>query len=343
MCSLATIKEIADKCKLSASTVSRVLNNDVTISVQLETREKIFRVAKDLGYKTVMERKLEQQRNSKPELEIGILLCQSYAEEIGDPYFLSIRQGAEMELSQQGARTFVFRLNEIESSATLEHLDGLIVIGRVNATALRSLSNLENVVYINHTPNIDLYDSVIINFENATEKALRYLLECGYKRIGYIGGKEKEHLRNLSKTYEDKRILTFVRFLTERNLYNEAAVLVGEYTMSDGYELMKRAISVGLQEAYFIASDPMAIGALRALQEAGIRVPEDVGIVGFDDIEATLYSNPPLTTVKVHTNEMGKLGVKLLLDRMVGLRKLPLTVTVPTELTVRESCRQLNN
>lgn len=80
----------------------------------------------------------------------------------------------------------------------------------------------------------------------------------------------------------------------------------------------------------------MAVGALRALQEANLRSPEDVAIVSFDDIEMAQFASTPLTTVRVHTEEMGRTGVKLLLDRISG-RKLPLQVTVPTELVVRES------
>jgi LacI family transcriptional regulator len=83
----------------------------------------------------------------------------------------------------------------------------------------------------------------------------------------------------------------------------------------------------------------MAIGALRALQEAKLKVPDDVAIIGFDDIEAAKFASTPLTTIKVHTREMGRIGVKLLLDRLNG-RELPLTVKVPTELVVRESCRK---
>nr|WP_263324456.1 LacI family DNA-binding transcriptional regulator [Neobacillus sp. Marseille-Q6967] len=334
---MATIKDIADKSHVSASTVSRVLNNDDTISVQAETRERILQVAKDLGYKTIVERRMKQKQ--KASQSVGIIVTQSLDEEVSDPYFLSIRQGIEMELASHGIKTATFRLHETETNQMMDGLDGLIVVGRIKETALKAICKVENVVYINHSPNEDLYDAVVIDFERATEKVLKHFLAAGYTRIGYIGGREKEHIKNQRFNSEDKRLTTFERFMKEQNLFDPKAVFIGEYTMAQGYELMKQAIRSGnLPEAFFIASDPLAIGALRALQEANLKVPEDVAIIGFDDIEAAKFASTPLTTIRVHTREMGKTGVKLLLDRLNG-RELPLTVTLPTELVIRESCK----
>jgi len=333
---MATIKEIADKSNVSASTVSRVLNNDHTLTVQAKTRERILRVAKELGYETILERRLKQKQQDTK--HVGIMLTQSLDEEISDPYFLSIRQGIEMELAHNGIKTATFRLHETEGNQMIEELDGLIVVGRVKESTLKAISRVDNVVYINHSPNEDLYDSVVINFERATEKALHHLLATGYKRIGYIGGKEMEHLKNQKLLSEDKRLTTFERYMKEKNLYNQESIFIGEYTMAQGYHLMKKAIQTSkLPEAFFIGSDPMAIGALRAIQEANLHVPEDVAIISFDDIEAAKFASTPLTTIRVPTKEMGQIGVKLLLDRLNG-RELPLTVTLPTELVIRESC-----
>ncbi|MBO0959811.1 LacI family DNA-binding transcriptional regulator [Neobacillus sp. MM2021_6] len=338
---MATIRDIADKSKVSASTVSRVLNNDDTITVQPGTRERILQVAKELGYETIVERRMKQKQQAiGKELSVGIVLCQSLDEEISDPYFLSIRQGIEMELARFGINTATFRLNETEANQMIDGLDGLIVVGRIKETALKSISKVEDVVYINHSPNEDLYDAVVIDFEKATEKVLKYLLDTGYKRIGYIGGKEVDHIRNKKFNSEDKRHTTFERFMKDKELFDPEVVFIGEYTMVQGYELMKQAIGAGkLPEAFFIASDPMAIGALRALQEANLKVPEDIAVIGFDDIEAAKFTSTPLTTIRVHTREMGRIGVKLLLDRLNG-RDIPLTVKVSTELVVRESCRR---
>jgi LacI family transcriptional regulator len=338
---MATIKDIANRTNVSPTTVSRVLNNDQTISVLEETRQRIFQAAKELGYKTILERQTEKHIESiKKTPKVGILLCQTLEEEMSDPYFLSIRQGVEEELLKQGfTSTSMFRLHETDGNPLIHDFDGLIVIGRINEGALKKVSDhVQNVVYINHSPDDTLYDSVVIDFVKSTELALNHLLELGYKRIGYIGGTEKEHINSGKVRIEDERLTTFEKFVKREGIYNPSWTFIGEYQMSQGYEMMKIALELEEKpEAFFIASDPMAIGALKALQEANLSVPSDVAIVSFDDIEIAQFTSTPLTTIRVQTKEMGQTGVKLLMDRFNG-RKIPLKVIVPSELVVRQSC-----
>ncbi|NEW00623.1 substrate-binding domain-containing protein [Bacillus megaterium] len=102
---------------------------------------------------------------------------------------------------------------------------------------------------------------------------------------------------------------------------------------------MKKFIEKGsLPSAMLIASDPMAIGAMRALNEANIKVPQDLSIISFDDIEAAAYLNPPLSTVKIHTDEMGKMAVKLLYDRIKG-RSVPIKAILAADFILRDSCQ----
>lgn len=218
-------------------------------------------------------------------------------------------------------------------------MDGVIVIGRVHDEAVKHISGrLEHAVFINHSPDPQAYDSIGIDFESASRQAIDHLLDLGYKRLGYIGGQEKEHTlkdgQSIRRTIEDKRLTAFLESAAPQPEH----VLIGEYSMREGYRLMKKAIDQGhLPESFFIASDSMAIGALKALQEAGLQVPRDTAIVSFNGIEEAEFASTPLTTVKVYTEEMGRTGVKLLLDRLNG-RTLPHHVTLPTTLIVRQSC-----
>jgi LacI family transcriptional regulator len=338
---MATIKDIAKLSKVSAATVSRVLNGDETITVQDQTRQRIYQASKELGYKTIQERRNQQQTViSKKNPAIGVVLFLSNEEELSDPYFLSIRQGIEEELIKQGiSTTTMIRLYDKVDHQKVQELDGMIIVGRINEEVLKKISgHIKNIVYINHSPDENIYDSVVVDFQKATEKALQHLLKAGYKRIGYIGGVEREHLKERTIIGEDQRLTTYEKVMKSEGFYQPSYVFIGEYTMMQGYELMKKAVKQNdVPEAFFIASDPMAIGALRALQELRISVPSDIAIVSFDDIEMAEFCSTPLTTVKVHTKEMGQTGVKLLLDRING-RKLPLKVTVPTELVIRQSC-----
>jgi LacI family transcriptional regulator len=335
---MTTIKDIAANANVSSSTVSRVLNNDPTISVTPETRDRILEVAKQLGYKTVKKRKFEQKLTQSSSSRIGIFLAHTLEEQedgVDDPYFTSIRQGVESECLNRGIFTNkVMRLSDNHQEQIIDDIDGLIVIGGmdINVTHLvRKCS--DNIVFVNCSPDEDKFDSVVIDFEKATTSALKHLLEQGFKKIGYIGGKE----RFTDQVIEDKRHTTFVKILKSEGLYNEDHVFIGEYTMTHGYELMKTIIKKGnLPEAFFIASDSMSIGAMRALREANLKVPEDIAIASFNDVQMARFASTPLTTVKVYTEQMGRISVQLLLDRIAG-RELPLKVTVPTKLIVRDS------
>lgn len=337
---MATIKDIASISNVSMATVSRVLNNDDTLSVAEETRQRIVEAARELGYTTIRKRRTKRnmEQEEKQRLKIGIILCQSLEEELSDPYFLAIRQGVEQECKDQNfPAPELFRLNEINSVSAPTDVDGLVVIGKVYEEAVTQFtSKNKNIVYIDYSPDENNYDSVVVDFEKATNELIDHLFKHGYKRIGYIGGNQLLHFKE--EQIGDTRQQTFEKRMKQEQLYRPEDIYVGEFTMSQGYSLMKEAIKSGsLPDAFFIASDPMAVGALRALQEAGIKVPDDIALTGFDDIEMAKFASSPLTTIRVHMDLMGRTGVKLLLDQING-REIPLKVVVPTKLIVRESC-----
>lgn len=341
---MATIKEIAAKSKVSPATVSRVLNNDASLSVAEETRQRILNVAKSLDYKTVRVRKKQTQKKEKA-YKFGIFLCQSLEEELSDPYFLSIRQGVENQCRELGIEaTEIYRIFNFQISQLNEELDGLIVIGKIDKELIQRLKQkIKHFVYVDYSPDEDQFDSVVIDFHKATNLALDHLLKQGYERIGYIGGVQALHDQTKERhLFEDARHRVFNKKMAKIGKAADDHMFIGEFTMSDGYRLMKKSIEKGnLPDAYFIASDPMAVGALRAIQEKGLKVPEDVAIVSFDDVEMAKFASCPLSTIKVPTELMGKTSVKLLVDRLDG-RDIPLKVTVPTKLIVRESCGQNN-
>ncbi|WP_059104109.1 LacI family DNA-binding transcriptional regulator [Shouchella shacheensis] len=336
---MATIQDIALRSNVSRSTVSRVLNSDKTLSVSVETRDRVLKVARELNYTTVQQRK--RQRNAKVNLHarVGVYIALSKEEELGDPYFLSIRKAIERACDEQGLLvTTLFSFANLHERKTNEQLDGFLVIGRIPEELIERVKDTKTpIVCIDYSPNVRKYDSVVLDFEAATNEIIDHLLWGGYKRIGYIGGRQFEHREKKLKD-DDPRQLAFQQRMEREGLFCENDIHVDQFTMSHGYELMGAAIEQGdLAEAYFVASDPMAVGALKAISDAGLRVPEDVALVGFDDIEIATFASTPLTTVRVPTKEMGEIGVKLLIERMEG-RELPLKIIVPTELVVRESC-----
>jgi len=335
---MATIKDIAQKAGVSLATVSRVLNYDNTLSVTDETKKRIFEVAEELEYKTVKERSV--LRNNDKRLKIGIIHWYSEKEELGDPYYLSIRMGIEKECSEKNIDVVkIFKKEEQYGNSAIENFDGIMAIGKFSREDIDNFSKYSsNIVFIDSSPNERKFDSVIIDFKEAMIEVLKYLMQLGHKEIGYIGG--REYIGPNKELIRDKREKTFYDFMRENSLYNPNYVRTGKFTAEDGYKLMKRMLeNEEIPTAFFIASDTMATGAIKAIHESSLNVPEDISIVGFNDIATSKYLVPPLTTVKVYTEFMGVTAVGLLLERINESRDISKKIVIPFELIIRESCK----
>ncbi|KKI89009.1 hypothetical protein WQ54_27635 [Bacillus sp. SA1-12] len=339
---MATIKDIANEAGVSTATVSRILNNDATLSVGDDTRKRVLEVAQLLNYKPTRKR-----NTKKIEVEtyhIGIVSSVTQEEEVLDPYFMSIRLGVEMGCENLPLTIkSIIRPGNEASFDVMKELDGVIVIGGIDPKSLSELYHHNNhIVYVNNLAIKGNYDIVASGYDWATEEALEYLMNLHHKEIGFLGGKDyfsslqdKQVVRDI----EDIRKVAFESFMRKRSLYNPDNIYIGDWGAHGGYLLMKQAIDKGnLPTAFVISSDPMAIGAMRALYEARIKVPQDISIIAFNDIEAAKFLNPPLSTVKIHADEMGKTAAKLLYDRIKG-RTIPMKAILGTELVIRDSCQ----
>lgn len=338
---MATIKEIAEQAGVSAATVSRVLNNDPSLSVSEETRARIFGAAEALGYKPSRLRKLKREEQISKQ-RIGLFMWSSQEDEREDPYFASIRRGIELRCEELGIQIAkVLRGRGGAELAPIHELAGLIVVGSVHTEDIPAIySRSDRTVYVNHGEAPNGCDSVTLNFEGAMRDSLLHLLELGHRQIAYIGGDETIHRLQAGsppKEVEDPRRLLFRAIMNERGLYRSELDIRAEWSPSGGYEGMLRLLAERERPtAVIMGSDPMAVGALKALQEHSVKVPEWMAVVGFDDIEVSAFLNPPLTTVRVYTELMGKTAVQLLLERIEG-REAAMHVKVNTSLIVRES------
>lgn len=338
---MITIKQISELANVSQATVSRVLNDDHTLSVTEETRENILRIARENHYvKRTRKKSNKLSMNKQNGGKVAILLRQSLEDELINPYFLEIRKGIEMACKEQGLTTMVYRLDALHQQDIPEDLVGIIVVGIIHPESVEILrKGSTNIVFVDSSPNDKVYDSVTVDLEKATEEVIEHLMNHHYEKIGFIGGHSREYKSiNESKLFVNKRYKTFKRKMIELNKFDESHVFLGEYRMIDGYNLMKKAIETGnLPEVFIVANDAMAVGALRALQDKGIKVPKQVALVSFDDSEIAQFASCPLSTVRIFKEEMGKASVQLLLSRENG-REIPYKIVIPTELVIRESC-----
>lgn len=326
---MATIREVANRAGVSIATVSRVLNFDETLNVAEETKNRIFETAEELEY-TSSHRKKKQKA-----LNIGIAHWYTEEQELKDPYYLALRIAVEKKCDDEA---IIFqRLASYDKGH--KAFDGIMAIGKFGKGAIHKLEAYEcPIVFVDFSPDEEKYDAVVTDYKKGVRKALDYLLELGHKEIGYIGG--CEYLEG--EPIEDERETTFKAFMEEQGMFCEDCFLKGAFLPEEGYRLMKICLSQShYPSAFFIASDPIAIGAYKAIAEAGLKVGEDISLIGFDDIYTSQFLTPSLTTVKVYTDFMGETAVDVLVESIKSKHEIHKQILIPTKLMIRESCKKI--
>ena len=331
---MATIKDIAKSAGVSPATVSRVLNHDQSMSVSDETRQKIFDIAEELEYKKTKRRDKRYSQNRR----IAIVEWYTEEEELDDLYYYAIRLGVEKKAQELGYDVMRFFNNETLNQ--LEQIDGIIAIGKFSPQKIKELElYTEQLVFIDSNTLAYGHSCVTTDFENSVTTVLNHFLERGHRQIGLLVGQEQTS--DKTTILSDPRLVTFKNYLTEKQLYQETYVKIGNFSSESGYSMMKELIAnLGdqLPTAFFMASDALAVGALRALQEADIPVPDRVSLIAFNDTSIAMYVYPPLSTVTVFTEEMGRQGLQLLHEKFQHPSStIPRMVTLATKLTLRKS------
>lgn len=331
---MATIKDIAKSAGVSPATVSRVLNHDQSMSVSDETRQKIFDIAEELEYKKTKRRDKRYSQNHR----IAIVEWYTEEEELDDLYYYAIRLGVEKKAQELGYDVMRFFNNETLNQ--LEQIDGIIAIGKFSPQKIKELElYTEQLVFIDSNTLAYGHSCVTTDFENSVTTVLNHFLERGHRQIGLLVGQEQTS--DKTTILSDPRLVTFKNYLTEKQLYQETYVKIGNFSSESGYSMMKELIAnLGdqLPTAFFMASDALAVGALRALQEADIPVPDRVSLIAFNDTSIAKYVYPPLSTVTVFTEEMGRQGLQLLHEEFQHPGStIPRMVTLATKLTLRKS------
>lgn len=328
---MATIKDIANLAGVSPASVSRILNNDPTLSVPMQTRQKVFNAAKELGYEK------KKRKNDDTNMVIGIIQWLSPIQETEDPYYLSVRQGVEDFCFQNHISIKRAFYTDVDFLSSLEGVDGLVCIGKYGSKDIEIFKNIcKNIIFLDM--NIDPIHEccIVLDFKNAIKTVVSHLHSLGHQTIGYIGGLEYTD----QQLYPDVRKKYFMRFCDELHIEYQDYIIEKEFSIESGFTMMNELIQEKrIPSAIFAASDPIAIGALKALALHDIKVPEDISLVGFDNIDTANYTYPPLTTIFAPTFDMGFMGARLLYDAFKRNENLsPFRIQLPCYLIERESC-----
>lgn len=332
---MATIRDIAKMAGVSASTVSRILNNDVSLKTSLETKQKVIETAKKLNYKKVV-------KQGKAAFKLGIVQWFSPEQETKDSYYFMIRKGIEdfcIKNCIQIVRAFKSDVNYMEQ---LENVDGLICIGKFSYGEVNKLIKVsKNIVFLDMEVEEYSVTTFSLDFKKAVYDVMEYLESRGHKKIGFLGGKE---FVEQGVKFDDDRKKYYLKYCNKHHLDGSQYLKEGIYSVESGYGMMTELIQEkNIPTAVFAASDHIAIGAMKAIHENGLRIPEDISIIGFDDVDLCEFTIPTLTTVHAPAYDMGQYGVNFLFASSNLTLSTPIKVKMSCEIIERESCKTINS
>jgi LacI family transcriptional regulator len=333
-----TLEDIAHLSGVSRSTVSRVIN--ANSNVKEETRQKVLQVIQNINFQpNLAARGLATGRTNV----IGLVIPAGVSTLFADPYFPQLIQGISTACNAHGYSVMLWLAEPEYERRTISQIlhnglvDGVIVSSTLmDDPIVKSLYESKMpFILIGRHPTLDVNYLDIDNVQAARE-VTSHLLYIGRKRIATITGPQDQ-----IAGYD--RYQGYLIALQERNhRVNPDLIADGDFSEAGGYAAMLCLLQ-HKPDAVFAASDMMAFGAMRALREANLRIPDDVAIVGFDDIPASSKAEPPLTTIRQSVHSMGAMAVDTLIDIIDHPGSETRHIIVATELVIRSSCGTLKS
>jgi LacI family transcriptional regulator len=336
----ATIFDVAKEAGVSYGTVSRVLNGKKNVSDA--ARDQVLKAAESLGY--VANRQAQGLAGGRSRV-VGLLV-----RGLSTAYMGEIISGVDEELMAHNYDLLLqttHRVAEMKSVASVEKklaetfasqlAEGLIVVLPHDPESYMGVLRQRSFpcVLVDHQGiGMDTLSVGATNFEGALA-ATEYLINLGHRRIGFVTG-------TMTMGCATERLRGYERALKQHGLrYDAKLVARGDFQQPQGYACTHQLLSLKPRPtAIFASNDVMAFGAMEAARDLGLRIPDDVSIVGFDDVPQAESVHPPLTTVRQPLREMGRAAARLLVKRINGDGDLITRIQLPTSLTVRQSCSE---
>ncbi len=335
-----TIKEVAENAKVSIATVSLVVNNSKRISP--ETKERVFRSIKSLNYTpTKSARDLASQKTGN----IGFILTDDHFLRT-EPFYTRIFLGSEFEAREC---EYYILLATVKSGnndkyplprfVTDKSVDGIIVAGKIPDFLIKKLfdSNIP-LVFVDFVPQTGGYPLVLIDNVSGGMRATEHLLELGHRNIAFIAG-DVEH------PSIKERLIGYKTALEKAGIDLQPDLIISDSPYPDrqnGYNSAQKLFDRNKNiTAIFACNDAMAIGAMQFMKDREYKIPGDVSIVGFDDIESDMMIDPPLTTVRVSKIELGTEALRIMVQNLKQKKFTPKKILIPVELIIRKSTTKI--
>jgi LacI family transcriptional regulator len=328
---MPTIKDVAKRAGVAPITASRVINASGYVSES--TRQRVEAAIEELGY---VPNRIARSLRSKQTHTLALVLT-----DITNPFWTTVARGVEDVANGDGFSVILCNTDESEAKEhsyvrvlLQKQVDGfLLVPAHSDARSVTLIRKQEVPLVILDRTVPARVDTVRSDSEGGAYQLTRHLLELGHRRIAMLGGP-----REVSTAVD--RVHGYRRALSEAKIPpDERMVIYGAYTQEGGYAMSERVLELSPRPtALFAANNFIAIGAFRALREAGLQVPLDVSLVAFDDLPPTFSMQPFLTVAAQHAYEMGQTATRLLLKRLAEEAPgVPQEIVLPTDLVVRRS------
>jgi LacI family transcriptional regulator len=337
MTATATLRDVAERAQVSIGTASQALNHRPNVSV--ETRQRVLEAARDLGYKP---REPAAGLNDSQVEVLGMITKHDYGLPIEiNPFYSHIQLGVERECQRMGL-SLMYANIEVDhqnrpvywpSMLREQRIDGLLFVGTFfedTVDIIQRQTNVPIVLIDSYAPNLP-FDHILIDNMNGTRRMVEHLIQLGHRNIGLVGSGEE------IPPGVQERVHSFFTTLKAHNLpthYHGDSWLERGQSYKSTLNLLRRAPEI---TALFVINDDCAIGAMHAATDLGLRIPEDISIAGFDDINVAREVTPPLTTVVVPKAWMGAMGVRRLLERAANPDQPKVYLVLSTDLVIRKS------
>jgi LacI family transcriptional regulator len=329
-----TIHDVANAAGVSVSTVSRVLNDKDDIAP--ETYERVKHIISEMGYTSSLAAR--SMRSTRKNV-IGLIMPDA-----GEPFPIEVMKGVNSEIAASDYDLIMYTCGDYRKHFTADRekkfvsllnnsiTDGVIVI---TPSATHFNTNAPVVAVDPHYESTE-YPSVISTNRDGAMEAMNYLINLSHRRIGFISGR-------FDLKSADRRLCGYKDSLVQAGIPIDPDLIVqGDFTAETGLRCTRQLLSLpNPPDAIFAANDESALGAYQAAQEAGLSIPADLSIVGFDNIPEAALADPGLTTVDQSIQEMGKIATQMLIKLIEGEPMEEMIIKTSTRLVIRESCRAL--
>ncbi len=328
------LEDIARLAGVSRSTVSRVINDHPNVSER--TRRKVWRVVREQNFRPNLVARALVTHQTRI---LSLVIPQAIAYTFTDPYFPLLIQGVMSEANGQDYAVMLWVGSSTEEEERFcdrilnnSTFDGVLVASAVTDDPLiPRLTHAGFPLVVVGPPPLENLNYVDVNNVEGARTAVRHLIEVGRQRVAVITGP-------LNMGAARDRLEGYIQALEDAGRSPDGDLVVeGDFNEAAGYACMKTLLQRKV-DGVFASSDMLAMGALRAIQERGLRVPDDISLVGFDDLPVAATSNPPLTTVRQPIFEMGAQAAQALIGLLDGTLAVPYQQILSTELVVRGSC-----